>query len=113
MLYAIFGGYSGQDSDTVRKLMFNEATCSESNLDYYERAGFICLQMKNTNFNDWLQHQAKSSSRGDEISVYILCHLFMCHTMIHTWNKAWCSILPMGREKLRYLRYCARHVTGF
>ena len=58
MLYEIFGGYSGQDSDTVRKLMLNKATCSESNLDYYECAGFICLQMKNTNINDWLQQQA-------------------------------------------------------
>ena len=76
MLFEIFGGYSGQDGDTVRKLMLNEATCSRSNLDYCERAGFICLEMKNTNFNDWLQHQTKSTSRGDEISVYILCHLF-------------------------------------
>ena len=109
MLYEIFGGYSGQDSDTVRKLMLNEATCSRSHLDYYERAGFICLQMKNTNFNDWLQHQAKSTARGDEISVYILCHLFMQHAMIHTRNKAWCSILPTGGN-INYAMACDTHL---
>ena len=109
MLYEIFGGYSGQDSDTVRKLMLNEATCSRSHLDYYKRAGFICLQMKNTNFNDWLQHQAKSTARGDEISVYILCHLFMRHAMIHTRNKAWCSILPTGGN-INYAMACDTHL---
>ena len=109
MLYEIFGGYSGQDSDTVRNLMLNEVTCSESNLDYYERAGFICLQMKNTNMDDWLQHQTKSSVRGDEISVYILCHLFMRHAMIHTRNKAWCSILPTGGN-INYAMACDTHL---
>ena len=109
MLYEIFGGYSGQDSSTVRRLMLNEAKCSKSNLVYYKRARFICLQMKNTTFNDCLQQQTQSTTRGDEISVYILCHLFMCHAMIHTKNKAWCSILPTGGN-INYVMACNTHL---
>ena len=84
MLYDIFGTYSNQDGNVVRALMLNELTCSEANNNYYGRAGFICLQKKGMSLDNWCEQQACRSTRGDEFSVYVLCHLFMCHAMIHS-----------------------------
>ena len=109
MLYEIYGSYSGQTGDVVRDLMLNKATCSQANKDYYDRAGFICLQMKGLTFDEWLEQQVRKSSKGDEMSVYILSHLFMRHTMIHTKNKAWCSILPTGGN-VNYAAACQTHL---
>ena len=96
MLYDIFGMYSNQDGDVVRALMLNELTCSEVNNNYYGRAGFICLQMKGMSLDDWCEQQARRSTRGDEFSVYVLCHLFMRHTMIHSKSRPWYTIQQMG-----------------
>ena len=109
MLYEIFGSYSGQDGKTVRMLMLDEVTKNPGNLGYYECAGFICLTMKNLTLEEWLEQQVKSTVRGDEMSVYVLSHLFMRHTMIHTKNRAWCSILPSG-NRINYAMACQTHL---
>ena len=96
MLYDIFGSYSNQDADTVRKIMIKEVTGDPSSLDYYGRAGFICLMMKGLTMEQWLEKQVSKNTRGDEMAVYILCHIFIRHCLIHTKNKSWCSILPSG-----------------
>ena len=109
MLYDIFGTYSNQDGDLVRVLMLNELTCSEANNNYYGRAGFICLQMKGMSLGDWCEQQARKNTRGDEFSIYVLCHLFMRHAMIHSKSQPWYTIQQMGGG-FNYTSACHTHL---
>ena len=109
MLYDIFGLYSNQDGDTMRKLMLNELTCSEGNNNYYGRGGFICHMMKGMSLHDWREQQARKSTRGDEFSVYVLCNLFMCHAMIHLKSHPWYTIQQM-RGGFNYTSACQTHL---
>ena len=109
MLYDIFGTYSNQDGDVVRALMLNDLTCSEVNNNYYGRAGFICLQMKGMSLDDWSKQQACRSTRGDEFSVYVLCHLFMHHAMIHSKSRPWYTIQQVVGG-FNYTSACQTHL---
>ena len=109
MLYDIFGSYSNQTGEEVCTIMLNEVTASKSSTDYYNRAGFICLMMRGLTLEDWLSSQVKNLTRGDEMSVYVLCHVFVRHAMIHTNTRSWCTILATGSE-FNYAASCQTHL---
>ena len=90
-------------------MILNEITCSEANSNYYSRAGFICLMMKGLCLDDWLEQQIHKITQGDEFSIYVLCHSFMHHAMVHTKNKPWYTIQQMGGN-FNYASACQTHL---
>ena len=109
MLYDIFGSYSNQTGEEVCTIMLNEVTASKSNTNYYNRVGFICLMMRGLMLEDWLSSQVKNPTCGDKMLVYVLCHVFVRHAMIHTKTCPWCTILAMGSE-FNYAASCQTHL---
>ena len=95
-IYTIFGLYSNDSADTVCLNLLNEVTQSVNNFEFYESTGFVCLRMKELSLHEWLSKQQHKTMKGDEITVYILSHLYNRHTMIHTKKKPWFTILPTG-----------------
>ena len=75
--------------------------------------------MKGLSLDEWLAKQQHKSTKGDEITVYILNWLYNRHTMIHTKNKLWLTVLPTGANfnyaaacQMGSLLYMMNHVYG-
>ena len=89
----LFGKYSGDDADTVRKEMINYArenkdslsvTCKES-LDYQRMS-----------LNAWITKHSLKKSICDEIALNVLCRLYSRHAIVYTTNKAWTTLHHEG-----------------
>ena len=65
--------------------------------------------MKELSLDEWLSKQQHKTTKGDEITIYILSHLYNRHTMIHTKKKPWFTILPTG-PNLNYAAACQTHL---
>ena len=51
-LYSIFGEYVDLPPDEIKKMLISEI---KSKPDWYSRAGMVCLGMRNTSFEKWLE----------------------------------------------------------
>ena len=108
-LYTIFGLYSDDNADTVQLNLLNEVTHCVNNFKFYESTGFVCLHMKKLSLDEWLSKQQHKTTKGDQITVYILSRLYNQHTMIHTKKKPWFTILPTGLN-FNYAAACQTHL---
>ena len=108
-LYMMFGLYSNDNADNVRLNLLNEVTQSVNNFEFYESTGFVCLRMKELSLDEWLSKQQHKTTKGDEITVYILSRLYNQHAMIHTKKKLWFTIVPTG-PNFNYAAVCQTHL---
>ena len=104
-VYNIFGHYSNDDAKTVHKNLAADVT---ENLEYYQKALFIVMQMKSTNVASWLEEQFLQEKRGDEWTVFCLSRLYNHHTMIHNKKHSWCTIEEGGN--IDYEAACNTHL---
>ena len=92
-VYTIFGRYSSDTAKTIHKNLAADVT---ENLEYYQQALFVVMQMKSTSVVEWLENQFLKDGRGDEWMVFCLSRLYNRHTMIHNKKHSWCTIEEGG-----------------
>ena len=89
----LFGKYSGDESQSVRKEMINYAR---------EHSGMLSVVCKDTleyhriSFNAWIAKHSLKKSICDEIAFYVLCRLYSRHVIVYTSNSAWTTLQHDG-----------------
>ena len=93
-MYDMFGDFSGTDAATVKSSMLDEIA---TNFDWYQSRGRVVLNFTNRDLAGWLEHhQADKSTQADEISLYVLSHMYDRHTVVLNKNRPWCTIRWTG-----------------
>ena len=85
----LFGKYSGDEAQTVRKEMINYAR------EHSETLSATCkdaLDYQRLSFNAWIAKHSLKKTVCDEISLYILCKLFSRHAIVYTSGKTWSTL---------------------
>ena len=85
----LFGKYSGDEAQCVRKEMINYAR------EHSETLSVTCkdvLEHQRLSFKAWIAKHSLKKSVCDEIALYVLCKLFSRHAIVYTSGKTWTTI---------------------
>ena len=88
-LFEIFGSFSGHDAMEVREVLLKHIA---RNLDFHVSHSTVCLEMRNTNFSNWVDWIADGRMYCDELGLLSLSALYQRHTLVITSNKLWSTI---------------------
>ena len=89
----LFGKYSGDEAQNVRKEMINYAR------ENSETLSVICkdpLDYQRLSFRAWIAKHSLKKSICDEIALYVLCKLYSRHAIVYTSSKTWTTLLHEG-----------------
>ena len=89
----LFGKYSGDEAQTVRKEMINYAR------EHTETLSVTCkdpLEHQRLSIKAWIAKHSLKKSVCDEIALYVLCKLFSRHAIVYTSGKTWTTLLQEG-----------------
>ena len=79
----------------------------ESNMDFYERRGVVCLKSKSMRFDSLIESIGDERTYCDELGLIGLCALYKQHCLVITKNRFWLTlemITPIGFMQL--LKQC-------
>ena len=93
-LYSLFGEYSSQSADEVRDLMIGRIYDNYNNVKSWT---CMAMQHKEINFDSWLEGMQKTTTHGNDITLYILTRMYNKHVFIHNLMYGW-STLPFRME---------------
>ena len=99
-IYELFGALSGHNALNVRFMLLSDIA---TDVEFYQRTSFVCLQLRNTNFNQWINNISVESMYADELTLFSLSWLYKQHTVVITANKLWSTLHsnnPVGEETL-------------
>ena len=104
-LFELFGKFNGKNAVEVRMLLLQHI---ESNMEFYERRGVVCLKSKAMRFDTWIESIGNEATYCDELALIGLCALYNRHCLVFTKNKFWSTletINPIGFMQL--LQQCS------
>ena len=96
----LFGQLSGNSLSNVRFLLLTDIA---ADVEFYQRTSFVCLEIRNTLFNQWINNLSKDEMYADELTLFLLSWLYKQHTVVITKNKLWSTLhsnSPVSKEAL-------------
>ena len=83
-IFNLFGSLSGQNATNVRFLLLRDIA---ADVEFYQRTSFVCLQMRNTNFHQWIMNLSLETMYANILTLFLLSWLYKQHTVVITANK--------------------------
>ena len=74
-----------------------------ADVESYQKMSCVCLEMRNTTFNQWITNLSLESMYADELTLFSLSCLYKQHTVVITTNKFWSTMHsndPVSEEAL-------------
>ena len=99
-IFELFGQLSGHSASNVRFLLLSDIA---ADVQFYQRTSFVCLEMRNTSFNQWITNLSLEEMYADELTLFSLSWLYKQHTVVITKNKLWSTLhsnSPVNEEAL-------------
>ena len=99
-IFELFGQLSGHSASNVRFLLLSDIA---ADVQFYQRTSFVCLEMRNTSFNQWITNLSLEEMYADELTLFLLSWLYKQHTVVITKNKLWSTLhsnSPVNEEAL-------------
>ena len=96
----LFGSLSSHNVTNVRFLLLSDIA---ADVEFYQRTSCVCLEMRNTNFNQWITNLSLESMCADKLTLFSLSWLYKQHTVVITANKLWSTLHsndPVSKEVL-------------
>ena len=88
-LFELFGEFSSHEPNNMRILMLKSIA---KNLRFHQRRSLVILEMRNTNFDVWVDQMGNNHRYCDELGLLTLCSLYHRHAMVLMANKLWSTI---------------------
>ena len=73
----------------VRFLLLSDIA---ADVEFYQRTSFVCLEMRNISFNQWIKNLSIEYMYADELTLFLLSWLYKQHTIVITANKLWSTL---------------------
>ena len=99
-IFELFGQLSGHSASNVRFLLLSDIT---ADVQFYQHTSFVCLEMGNTSFNQWITNLSLEEMYADELTLFSLSWLYKQHMVVITKNKLWSTLhsnSPVNEEAL-------------
>ena len=99
-IFELFGQLSGHSAPNVRFLLLTDIA---ADVEFYQQTSFVCLEMRNTSFNQWITNLSTEEMYADELTLFSLSWLYKQHTVVITENKLWSTLhsnSPVNEEAL-------------
>ena len=99
-IFELFGQLSGHSAPNVRFLLLTDIA---ADVEFYQQTSFVCLEMRNTSFNQWITNLSIEEMYADELTLFSLSWLYKQHTVVITKNKLWSTLhsnSPVNEEAL-------------
>ena len=66
-IFELFGQLSGHSASNVRFLLLSDVT---ADVEFYQRTIFVCLEMQNISFNQWITNLSIEEMYADELTLF-------------------------------------------
>ena len=99
-IFELFGQLSGHSALNVRFLLLSDIA---ADVEFYQHTSFVCMEMRNTSFNQWITNLSLEEMYADELTLFLLSWLYKQHTVVITKNKLWSTLhsnSPVNEEAL-------------
>ena len=99
-MFELFGEFSNQSRPEVRDTMIG---WSYDNFQMLERVFSVALSQRNTILHAWLNIMADEHTPGDELTLYVLAHMYHRHAYVFTQMFWWTTLLytvPVTEKEL-------------
>ena len=99
-MFELFGKFSCQSGSDIRDTMIG---WSYDNFHMLECAFNVALRYCNTTLRVWLNNMADEHTPGDEVTLYVLVHIYQQHVYIFTQMFWWTMLLytvPVSGKEL-------------
>ena len=99
-IFELFRQLSGHSASNVRFLLLSDIA---ADVQFYQRTSFVCLEMRNTLFNQWITNLSLEEMYADKLTLFSLSWLYKQHTVVITKNKLWSTLhsnSPVNEEAL-------------
>ena len=93
-MYHLFGEYSSQGPGEVRDLMIGWIYDNYNKVKSWTQ---MVMQHKNIELDRWIENMQKTTTKGDDIALYILARMYNKHVFVHDSSYGW-STLPYRIE---------------
>ena len=90
-LFEIFGLFSDEDVESVCSDIIE---CIETGKNVYEQMGEEFFSCREWNILEWALATCSQYYYGDELLLYVLCHVFHRHAMVICKERYWCTFEP-------------------
>ena len=94
------GNECGHSAPNVRFLLLTDIA---ADVEFYQQTSFVCLEMRNTSFNQWITNLSIEEMYADELTLFSLSWLYKQHMVVITKNKLWSTLhsnSPVNEEAL-------------
>ena len=89
MLFELFGEFSSEPSDKVRRCMINSV---KNDVTEFNTCCRTALQLKGLSGEQWIQNMEKTSTAGDELCLFLLGRIYFRHSTVLTKYSMWSTI---------------------
>ena len=89
-LFELFGSFSDQTVEDVHDCLMGWIYDNYNNVKNWLK---MAVLKKKIDLNDWIEQMRLNTMHGDDIALYLLCHMYNKHAYVHTAKYGW-STLP-------------------
>ena len=89
LLFELFGEFSSEPSDKVRRCMINSV---KNDVDEFNSCCRTALQLKGVSGERWIQTMENTNTAGDELCLFLLGRIYFRHSTVLTKYSMWSTI---------------------
>ena len=89
MLFELFGEFSSEPSDKVRRCMINSV---KNDVMEFNTCCRTALQLKGLSGEQWIHNMENTSTAGDELCLFLLGRIYFRHSTVLTKYNMWSTI---------------------
>ena len=89
MIFELFGEFSNEPSDKVRRCMINSV---KNDVNEFNSCCRTALQLKGVSGDQWIHNMENNNTAGDELCLFLLGRIYFRHSTVLTKYSMWSTI---------------------